>query len=282
MSSIVNHVGIGLRQPHYIEVLQTRPNVPWFEVHSENFFHKNSAPRIVLEEIRKYYPISLHCVGLSLGSADGLNTDHLQRVKETVEAIDPMLVSDHLSWSRYGAHHLPDLLPVPYTKEVMRVFEENISRVQETLNRQILIENPSSYVEVKDAEYREVDFLVELCRKTGSKILLDVNNVYVSSSNHEWDPETYIDAVPKDLVGEIHLAGHSTREVNGRTIRIDDHSQGVSDEVWGLFERAIKQLGSVPTLIEWDRDIPAFQVLKQQAEKAESIMRKYRGLYAVA
>lgn len=271
-----------MRQPHYFEVLETRPNIPWFEVHTENYVYKDSVPRIILEEIRKDYPLSLHCIGLSLGSADGVDFAHLQRVKETVDALDPVLVSDHLSWSRIGKVYLPDLLPAPYTQETFKVFDENISRVQETLKRSLLIENPSTYIEFKESEFLEVDFLVELCKKAGSKILLDVNNVYVSCTNHAWNAEDYIDAIPKDLVGEIHLAGHSKKIIPGKDVRIDDHGAGVSDEVLTLFDRAIKRLGPVPTLIEWDNDIPALHVLQQEAEKAESIIRKNRGLYAVA
>lgn len=265
-------IGIGLRHPHYHQVLEEQPPIGWFEVHSENFFHQGGLSLNILLAIRKHYPISLHGVGLSLGTADGIQQQHLTRLKHLIELVDPCLVSEHLSWSRIGHHYLPDLLPVPYTKESFQIFCDNIDKTQHFLKKQILIENPSSYFEYKLSEQDEAAFLVALAQKTGAYILLDINNVFVSCSNHGWDAKQYLASIPRSLVKEIHLAGHSIKKIADDTIlRIDTHDGLVCQEVWQLYADAIKQFGMIPTLIEWDANIPALSVLIEEASKVNVI-----------
>ncbi len=261
-------IGIGLRYPHYKLVLKEKPNIDWFEVHSENFF-QNSGPALrLLQEIGEHYPISLHGVGLSLGSQP-LSIRHLERLKSLIAAVNPFLVSEHLSWNNSGHIALPDLFPTPYTAESFDIFCQNIGLTQDFLKREILIENPSSYLEFKDSELTEVDFLVSLCQETGAKILLDINNVFVSSTNHGWDPAKYIASIPKTLVKEIHLAGHSVKKMSeNEEVLIDTHDNFVCKEVWDLYKIALERFGPQPTLLEWDASIPALSVLTHEAQKA--------------
>ncbi len=263
-------IGIGLRAAHYSEVLLKKPSIGWLEVHSENFFYKGSSAWSTLSEIRQYYPVSLHGVGLSLGSADGIAVAHLQRLKNLMEEVEPLWISEHLSWSAVKGIHLPDLLPLPYTQESLECFCGNVSRVQEFLGRQLLIENPSSYFEYPCSEQEESAFLVSLCQQTGAGILLDVNNVFVSANNHGWDPKRYIDQIPKTLVKEIHLAGHSTRTLsNGTLLRIDTHDRPIINEVWSLYEYALSRFGKIHTLIEWDAQLPPLDTLLKEAQRAQ-------------
>lgn len=261
-------VGIGLRHPHYHEVLEKRPALDWFEVHSENFFDAGGPSLKILTKIRDHYPISLHGIGLSLGSADGLQKPHLARLAKLVDRIDPFLFSEHLSWGRVGSTYLPDLLPIPYTQESLDLFCKNVGKVQDFLKREILIENPSSYLEYKASTFSEVDFLIALAQKTGAKILLDVNNVYVSCCNHGWDAKQYINSIPSLLVKEIHLAGHSEKKLdNGNIIKIDTHDHPVCSEVWDLYEIAAKRFGCIPTLLERDANIPALDDLLSEVSR---------------
>jgi len=274
---------VGLRHPHYAEVLKERPPVDWFEVHSENFFHQGGPAVEGLLEVRKHYPISLHGVGLSLGSAKGVEKDHLIRLKELMAKVDPFLLSEHLSWSFLDGRFVPDLLPIPYNAESFDVLCRNIETTQDFLGREILIENPSSYLEFQCSTQEEVGFLVSLCESTGAKMLLDVNNVFVSSSNHGWDPKQYIHAIPKHLVKEIHLAGHSTKEIgNQKILRIDTHDNFVCQEVWELYALAIQRFGSVSTLLEWDDKIPALSVLVNEALKAREYLEQTEVSHATA
>ena len=262
-------IGIGLRHPHYKQVVREQPSIGWFEVHSENFFHKGGVSMAALCSIRQNYPISLHGVGLSLGSVDGLLNEHLTRLKDLIKLVDPFLVSEHLSWGYVGGVYMHDLLPVPYHKESLEVFAQNITRAQDFLGREILIENPSSYIEFNDSCLEEADFLANLCNKTGAKILLDVNNIFVSCSNHGWNAKKYIDAIPTHLVKEIHLAGHTIKNIAPEEIiRIDTHDNVVCKEVWELYAYALRKFGPVHTLLEWDAEIPALNVLIAEASKA--------------
>ena len=273
-------VGVGLRQPHYSYVLENKPNLGWFEVHPENFFMKGGPALHFLEKIRQDYSLSLHGVGLSLGSAEGLDQAHLVKLKQSIERFSPFLISEHLSWSRVQEVSFPDLLPVPYTQETLAIFNRNIDQAQSFLGREILIENPSSYLEYKSSTFSEVDFLTSLCQASGAKILLDLNNVYVSSSNHGWDPHTYLNAIPPHLVGEIHLAGHSLKTFDdGTKLFIDDHGSSVCDEVWELYEQAIQRGIYAPTLIEWDAEIPPFEILMKEAIKAQAYYQKRKVKY---
>lgn len=260
--------GIGLRQAHYQDFLDGKKPVAWLEVHAENFLNFDTPAYRILERIREDYPISLHAVNLSLGSSDGIDEDHVRRVKALIDRLNPFLVSDHLSWGRIDGYYLNDLLPVPYTPEAMDIFASNISRIQDIFERPLLIENPSSYLEYQISEMEEADFLATLAHQTGSGILLDINNVYVSCCNHGWNAETYLKAIPAAKVKEIHLAGHA---VQG-PIRIDDHASPVCADVWDLYQKATHLFGPVPTLIEWDAHIPQLDTLMEEAAKAQAIL----------
>ncbi len=272
-SPIPAAAGIGLRFPHHELVIQGRPQVAWFEVHAENYFGGGAA-RGVLTSVRRDYPISLHGVGLSLGSAEELDARHLRRIAELVGSIEPGLVSEHLSWSVVGGAYLADLLPLPMTEEALEVVCRHVEQTQAVLQRRILVENPSTYVQFRHSTIPEWEFISALTQRTGCGILCDVNNIFVSASNHGWDAQRYLDALPAAAVGEIHLAGHALRTLeNGRKLRIDDHGSSVCAEVWALYVHALRRLGSKPTLIEWDTDIPAFEVLLDEAAQAATLMR---------
>jgi uncharacterized protein (UPF0276 family) len=274
----IKGVGLGLRHRHFQEFIENKPDVSWLEVHTENFFSQHSTSSKYLAKIRQDYPISAHCVGLSLGSASvacPVREKHLQQIKKTIDWLQPSMVSDHLSWSASdGVHYLPDLLPIPYTKEAFEVVTKNINHVQDVLQRQILVENPSSYLSFNDSTILEWDFLAELSKTTGCGLLLDVNNIYVSAFNHNFDALAYLESLPVEAVKEIHLAGYSIDIIEGKEVYIDTHGQKVYDGVWQLYEKAIKRFGEVPTLIEWDTDVPELSVLLAEKEKAEAIIAK--------
>jgi uncharacterized protein len=269
--SIPAAAGVGLRFPHHRVVLDERPVVAWFEVHPENYMG-GGKPLEYLDAIRREYPISLHAVGLSLGSADGLDERHLARLQRLVQRVEPCLVSDHLAWSAIGGTHFADLLPLPYTEESLTVVCRNVETVQERLQRRILIENPSSYLRYLQSTVPECEFIATVSARTGCGILCDVNNIYVSACNHGFDAHRYLRALPPESVAEIHLAGHTVRKFDdGRSIRIDDHGSRVCREVWTLYAEAIAFFGRIPTLIEWDTDVPSLQVLLEEAAHAETI-----------
>jgi len=265
--------GLGLRAPHIGEVIRTRPAVGWFEVHSENYLG-GGAPLSRLEAIRRHYPLSLHGVGLSLGSAEGPDPLHLRRLKALIARTEPFLVSDHLSWSISGGVYLNDLLPLPYTEEALGLFGRNLSMAQEALGRRLLIENPSRYLQYRDEPIPEAEFMGELVRRTGCGVLLDVNNIFVTCQNLGLDADAfldgYFDAVPAAAIGEIHLAGHAEIERNGHKLLIDDHGSRVKEPVWALYRRTIGKLGKTPSLIEWDKDIPAFEILLEEGRRADA------------
>lgn len=256
--------GIGLRAPHHRELLDTRPDVAWWEVHSENFFADGGVSIEFLQRVRRDYPLSLHGVGASLGGTDTLFERHLERLARLVERIEPAAVSEHLCWSSLGDVHFNDLLPLPATREARDRVCARISRMQERLGRSILIENVSSYVQWREADFSEWDFLVEVARRVGCGILLDVNNIHVSASNHGFDGRAYIDAVPAQLTMEIHLAGYEHCE----DFLVDTHGCAVHAPVWELYRYALERLGPKPTLIEWDTAIPPLAVLMAEAAEA--------------
>ncbi len=264
-------VGIGLRAPHYRELLDSLPPIGWFEVHSENYFGDGGQALYFLERFRSHYPLSLHGVGLSLGSTDPLNLGHLKKLKRLADRFEPGLISDHLCWSSVGGQFLNDLLPLPYTEEALSHVVTRVSEAQDYLRRQILVENVSSYLQYKHSTISEWEFLAEVARRAGCGILLDVNNIYVSAQNHEFDPNLFIDAIPADSVLEIHLAGFDS---NGDCL-IDTHAKPVFDAVWSLYTHTIERLGAKPTLIEWDTDIPVLDVLLGEAWKARTILQKH-------
>lgn len=260
-------VGIGLRAPHFGEILARRPVAGFLEVHSENFFAAGGADLGWLERFRAAYPLSLHGVGLSLGSADPLDERHLAKLEALVERVAPMLVSEHLSWSSFGGRHANDLLPLPYTDEALGLVCARIGQVQDRLRRPILVENVSSYLEFAESTLPEWEFVAEVARRAGCALLLDVNNIHVNATNHGFDARRYLEAIPRDAVGEIHVAGHEA----GDGLLIDTHGAAVADEVWSLYEAAIERFGPRPTLVEWDTNIPALDVLLGEAAKARRI-----------
>jgi hypothetical protein len=265
-----------LRAPHYREVVETRPRIAWFEVHSENFFGAGGQPHWFLEQVRAHYPISLHGVGLGLGSTDPLSQDHLRKLAALTRRYEPGLVSEHLCWSAVGGRHLNDLLPLPYTEEALNHVCERVDAVQVALGRQILVENISSYLRYRHSTIPECEFLAEVARRSGCGILLDVNNVFVSAINHGFDPRHYLSAIPGLCVGEIHLAGFTAVE----GCLIDTHGSTVSPEVWNLYAELVRRIGPRPTLIEWDTDIPALEVLLGEARRAQQIQEHRHALAA--
>ena len=248
-------------------MLATQPAVPWFEVHSENYFAEGGAAVASLLRVRDRYPISLHGVGLALGSCAPLDREHVAKLARLVERVEPGLVSEHLSWGRLARRHFNELLPLPYTREALDLVASHIGEVQDALGRRILVENIAAYAAFDESEIPEADFLAALARRTGCGLLLDVNNVYVNTLNHGGDARAFIDAIPAAAVGEIHLAGFEPGP-----IAIDTHGHPVSGEVWTLFEYALQRIGPRPTLIEWDTDIPPFDVLDAEAAKAQQRM----------
>ena len=263
-------VGIGLRQPHYREVFERAPALGFLEVHSENFFLDGGASMHALERARAMYPISLHGVGLSLGSADTLGQQHLAKLKRLVDRIEPTLVSEHLSWGGLGARHFNDLLPLPHTRETLALLTERVDRVQSTLKRSILIENVSAYVEYRDRDMSETALLDELARRTGCGILFDVNNLYVNAVNFGFDPIARLAELSSASIGEMHLAGHTSTD----GCLIDTHGARVCTDVWTLFEEACRRFGPKPTLIEWDTDLPSLDVLLDEASTAGAVARR--------
>ena len=267
--------GIGLRAPHVAEILSTRPAVAFLEVHPENYMGGGPA-LAALEQLRCDYPVSLHGVGLSLGGSDPLDKRHLARLERLAKRLEPAFVSEHLAWSVADGAYFNHLLPLPYDEESLDTVCGRVARTQDALGRKIFVENPSRYLRFRHSPISEPAFLGELACRTGCGILLDVNNVYVSCRNFEEDAHAYLDALPTDAVGEIHLAGHSTNDADGRTILIDDHGSRVAEPVWQLYERVLERCGTVPTLIEWDTNLPEPAVLLDEAAAAQRYLDAVR------
>lgn len=261
--------GIGLRAVHHDDFLNSPPAIGWVEAHAENYFALGGAQPWYLEQIRSRYALSLHGVGLSLGSSDPLDPVHLAHWRRLIDRFEPAIISEHLCWSSAGGLFSNDLLPLPYTRAAMKHLVSRVQQVQESLRRQLLIENVSSYLEFESSELTEWDFLCELARRSGCGILLDINNIYVSACNHGFNAHRYVDAIPAAAIGEIHLAGHSINRIDSREIRIDTHSTAVCSEVWALYEYTIQRNGYRPTLIEWDAEIPSLAALVDQAMLAD-------------
>ena len=273
-SSIPVAVGVGLRFQHHQAVVDERPGVAWLEVHTENYMG-GGTPLGYLDRIRRDYPLSLHGVGLSLGSVDGLDTMHLERTRQVIARFDPGLVSEHLSWSAADDTYLADLLPLPLTEEALGVVCRHVDQAQACFQRRILIENPSSYLRFRHSTIPEWEFLAAVADRTGCGILCDVNNVYVSACNHGWDASAYLAALPTHAIGEIHLAGHTVRQLDdGHTLLIDDHGSRIAPEVWALYAEALARFGPVPTLVEWDTNVPPLEVLLAEAATAASLLTR--------
>jgi uncharacterized protein (UPF0276 family) len=266
--SIPLNSGIGLRAVHYSELLESLPSIGWLEAHSENYFGEGGRALHYLEQLRSHYPLSLHGVGLGIGSSDPLNKQHLKKLKNIIKRFEPGLVSEHLCWNASEGMYLNDLLPLPYTEEALNHTVSRIQQVQEYLGREILIENVSSYLEYECSTIPEWEFVATIAHQSGCKILLDINNIYVNAQNHDFDPYDYLHAIPADKVAEIHLAGFEMRE----DILVDTHSRPVCDAVWTLYADTMTMMGSRPTLIEWDNDIPSLTELLTEAAKANHIL----------
>ena len=274
------NAGVGLRAPHHLHVLSESPDVPWFEAHSENYFAEGGSHVECLSRIRARYPLSLHGVGLSLGSTDPLNREHLANLRRVIARFEPTLVSEHLSWSSAGGRFANDLLPLPYTEEALRHIGARIAQVQDALGRQILLENVSSYLQFSASTMPEWEFVAGVAAESGCGILLDLNNVHVAAHNHEFDGREYLEGIPQHIVQEFHLAGFSRTDLEGRELLIDTHGSPVADAVWELYRAALRRFGDVPTLIEWDTDLPKFEVLQEEARKADSLRSALHALAA--
>lgn len=272
--------GIGLRAPHVDRVLAERPPIAWLEAHSENLFAAGGAMHKALEQLRGDYPLSLHGVGLSLGSADALDPQHLSRLAALVDHYQPTLVSEHLCWGALGGVHSNDLLPLPLTGEAITLMVSRIQQVQDALGRELLVENISSYLRFADADYSEWDFVAEVVRRSGCGLLLDVNNIHVNSVNHGFDARQYLRAMPREAVREIHLAGFTAKSDLPVPLLIDSHSRPVDNDVWRLYTHALEYLGPRPTLIEWDQDIPELEVLLAEAAHAQALLDARHALAA--
>jgi uncharacterized protein len=265
--------GVGLRLPHLAEAMATRPAAGWFEIHPENFLANPHATELLVQ-VAQTYPVSVHTVGVSVGSAHGIDRAHLLRVCGLVDLIDPVLVSGHLAWSTHAGEYLNDLLPLPYNAETLAIVARHVAQVQDKLARRFLIENPSSYVGVATSTMNEVEFLGELAHRTGCGLLCDVSNVYLSGHNLGYDPYAYIDALSVQTVDELHLGGFTAEEdeaTPGAKVLIDTHGQRIAAPVWELYAHAVRRFGPKPTLIEWDNDIPALAAIISEADKADAV-----------
>jgi uncharacterized protein (UPF0276 family) len=262
--------GIGLRAQHYRDFLDERPTTGWLEVHSENYFGDGGYDLHVLRQVRADYPVSLHGVGLALGSVENGAAEHIAKLKRLADAIDPVFVSEHVCWGRAAGRHFNDLLPLPYTEEALDLMVSRVERLQETLGRRILVENVSSYVSFAAGDMAEGEFIAALARRAGCGVLLDVNNLYVNQRNHGSDALAAMDAIAPEAVAEIHLAGHL---VTGECL-IDTHGDRVTEPVWALYDAALTRFGAVPTLIEWDTDIPPLATLLAEARRAQAAMHE--------
>lgn len=265
--------GASFKAGHFADILKAKPDVGFFEVHAENYMGAGGPPHAQLERLRSDYPISVHGVGLSIGGADGLDTDHLDRLKRVVDRYQPALFSEHLAWSTHQGAYLNDLLAVPYTDETLKIVVEHIDQVQSHVGRTMLLENPSTYIKFAGNDFDEIAFIAEVQNRTGCGLLLDVNNVYVSAVNHGWDANDCIARFPVDHVGEIHVAGHAMSEdADGSVLLIDAHNGVASEPVMTLLSQVLTQRSDIPTLIEWDNDLPDWAGLYLEVEKVSTVL----------
>ncbi|WP_170438694.1 MNIO family bufferin maturase [Ruegeria arenilitoris] len=265
--------GVGYKPQHYAQILDQPGPVGWLEIHAENYMGDGGRPLAQLRHLSERFPISVHGVGLSIGGEGPLDAEHLVRLKHLVGWLNPASFSEHLAWSTHDSQFLNDLLPLPYTDATLARICDHIDQVQETVGRQMLLENPSSYLAFTESTWSEPDFLREVARRTGCGLLLDVNNVFISATNLNYSPRAYVDAYPLDQVGEIHLGGHDEdQDDHGHPLLIDSHGRAVVDPVWALLDYALDQSGPKPVLIEWDNDVPDWPTLRAEAERAQSAL----------
>ena len=268
-----NAAGVGFKARHLEALLADPGPVRWVEIHAENYLGDGGRPLAQLRALAERLPVSVHGVGLSIGGEGPLDRDHLARLRRLLDWLAPASFSEHLAWSSHDTGYLNDLLPLPYTARTLARVAGHIDEVQDRLGRAMLLENPASYLAFAESEMDEVTFLTELVRRTGCGLLLDVNNVFVSATNLGWDPRAYVDAIPQEAVGEIHLGGHDTQvDAQGAPLLIDSHGRAVADPVWALHAHTIARMGRRPTLIEWDNDVPDWPVLRAEAERAAAAL----------
>ncbi len=273
-SGLPRRAGVGFKPEHFASITAARQPIGFFEVHAENYMGAGGPPHAQLGKLREDYALSIHGVGLSIGSMQPLDKEHLARLKTVCDRYEPESFSEHLAWSTHDTVFLNDLLPLPYTEATLSRVAEHIDEVQNTLKRQMLLENPATYLLFEESTIEETDFLAELVRRTGCGLLLDVNNVFVASTNHRMDPRDYLARFPVAWVREIHLSGHSeTVDDAGAPLLIDSHDTPVKDPVWALYEELIARTGPVASLVEWDNDVPEWPVLRSEAEAADAILR---------
>ncbi len=266
--------GIGLRLPHIAELVATRPDIGWLEIHPENFIANPHATELLLDLARDY-PISVHTVGISIGSADGIDRVHLDRLTRFIDRLQPAMVSGHLAWSTFGGHFLNDLLPLPYTTETLQVVADHLALVQDRIGRPYVVENPSTYVGFAGSTMTEIEFVNALVERTGCRLLCDVSNIVVSGHNMGFDPLDYLAALPASAIDELHLGGFTAEDddESGGTLFVDTHAAPVADDAWQLYQAAVARFGAVPTLIEWDNDLPALPTLLDEAARANAHLR---------
>lgn len=269
-TQLPNGAGVGYKAQHFSDIIENPGPVKWLEIHAENYMGAGGRPIAQLRHLAERFPISVHGVGLSIGSEGPLDTDHLARLKHLCDWLNPASFSEHLAWSTHDGAYLNDLLPLAYTKQTLDIVCAHINQVQDTLGRQMLLENPSSYLAFAESTFSEPDFLREITRITGCGMLLDVNNVFVSATNLNLDARGYIDTFPLDAVGEIHLGGHDEdADEHGAPLLIDSHGAAIADPVWTLLDYALAQSGPKPTLVEWDTDVPDWPILAAEADRAQ-------------
>lgn len=265
--------GVGYKPQHYSDIAQHPGPLGWLEIHAENYMGAGGRPLAQLRHLSETFPISVHGVGLSIGSEGALDPDHLARLKTLCDWVNPASFSEHLAWSTHDSHFLNDLLPLPYTARTVARVADHIDQVQDVLGRQMLLENPSSYLAFSESDMDETDFLREIAKRTGCGLLLDVNNVFVSATNLGFTPQGYIDAFPLDAVGEIHLGGHDEdQDDHGAPLLIDSHGREVADPVWALLDHTLARSGAKPLLIEWDTDVPEWPVLAAEIDRAHAAL----------
>ncbi|MCO8143898.1 DUF692 domain-containing protein [Rhodovulum tesquicola] len=272
MTVLPNAAGVGFKPQHFAAIRETAARIGFFEVHAENYMGAGGLPHAQLAALRADFPISLHGVGLSIGGAGPLDADHLARLRALIDRYQPESFSEHLAWSSHGTEYLNDLLPLPYAWETLAIVCDHVDAVQQALGRRMLLENPATCVLFAQSTIPEVDFLAEISRRTGCGLLLDINNVFVSASNHRTDPRAYLAAFPMDRVGEIHLGGHDSEDLPTGPLLIDAHGSPVADPVWTLYAEVIARIGPRPTLVEWDNDLPDWPVLAAEADRAQAIL----------
>ncbi|MEM9999360.1 MAG: DUF692 domain-containing protein [Pseudomonadota bacterium] len=274
-TSVPKRAGVSFKHDHTVQILDDAGDVGFLEVHAENYMGDGGHPHRTLERIRADFPLSLHGVCMSLGGPEPLSKDHLEKFKRLVERYEPGLISEHLAWSTHDDVFYNDLLPLPYTQETLKRVCDHVDEMQTVVGRKILLENPATYVLFEQSDMAETDFMLEIVNRTGCGLLLDLNNVFVSATNHKYSAMQYLARVPLHAVGEIHLAGHTEqKDDEGELLLIDSHDRPVADPVWALYERVLDRTGPIPTLVEWDSDLPEWPVLRAEAEAANAIITK--------